>query len=142
MEYKISRERMAHMHGVAEYCYLHASDDFYQLNPNEMYLLGLLHDIGYIDGKSHHESYGGELLRIYGFDDWREVVNHATLLNTDKARNKKLLLLIEADLRMGMSDHEIGYDLRLQDIAARHGINSRAYELCRRNVEFLRSIGR
>lgn len=53
-----------------------------------------------------------------------------------------VLLLIEADLKVDMSDEEVGYDRRLQGIADRHGIDSRAYELCRRNIEFLRSIGR
>lgn len=44
--YKISNERMAHMHGVAEYCYRYASDDFYNLDKGRMYILGLLHDCG------------------------------------------------------------------------------------------------
>ena len=38
------------MHGVAEYMYAHAEDR--GLNKDSMYLLGLLHDIGYVNKKN------------------------------------------------------------------------------------------
>lgn len=143
-EYRITPERAAHMHGVAEYCYRHATDAFYRLDPEEMYLLGYLHDIGYLlsgDGR-RHEVDGAELLKKHGYDDWREVAEHGTLLNESDVNDKKLILLIEADLKVDMSDKECGYDERLKGIVERHGKDSRAYELCRKNAEFLRSIGR
>ena len=56
MEYKISENRMAHMHGVAEFMYEHAP--LFRLNPDVMYILGLLHDIGYVHGKHLHEVHG------------------------------------------------------------------------------------
>lgn len=141
-EFVISSERTAHMHGVAEYMYRHAADDFYDLDPRECYLLGYIHDIGYIDGKSHHEENGGNLLKISGYDNWKQVFHHADLLNMDSIRDKKLILLIEADMKVDMSDKEVGYDRRLESVAERHGRSSRAYKLCRKNVEFLKSIGR
>lgn len=49
----ISREKILHMWGVAEYMYQNASK--YELKPDKMYVLGLLHDIGYIKGKQDHE---------------------------------------------------------------------------------------
>ena len=48
----IPDNRMEHMHGVAEYCYKHATDDFYKLDRTHMYILGLLHDCGYIQKKA------------------------------------------------------------------------------------------
>lgn len=141
-DFRIPEERIAHMHGVAEYCYRHASDSFYKLDPNEMYILGLLHDVGYIGGKSHHEMFGGEMLRDLGYEDWKEVAMHGNLLTTMPFHNKKLLLLIEADMKIDIGGREVGYDRRLKSIAERHGDNSRAYELCRRNIEFLKGVGR
>lgn len=150
--FRISNERIAHMHGVAEYCYRHASDDFYRLDPDEMYVLGLAHDIGYVGDKmrhfkspklfSSHEEFGAMLLRKLGYSDYREVAMHGDLLNDNYLLDRKLLLLIEADLKIGMSEEEIGYDARLEDIRRRHGKDSRAYSLCKSNVEFLKRLGR
>lgn len=141
-EYIIPPERMAHMYGVAEYCYRHASDPFYGLDPREMYVLGLLHDIGYLDGKSHHEASGGILMQRLGYKDYMEVSMHGDLLSVNYMADKKLILLIEADLKVDMSSEEVGYEKRLEGIEKRHGRDSRAYLLCKRNINFLRSMGR
>ncbi|MBR0384343.1 MAG: HD domain-containing protein [Eubacteriaceae bacterium] len=60
-EFRISEERIRHMHGVAEFMYKRAKD--YKLDAEEMYLLGLLHDIGYIQGfeEGHGELLGNKL---------------------------------------------------------------------------------
>lgn len=141
-EYRISIERTLHMHGVAEYCYRHASDRFYQLDPEEMYTLGLLHDIGYINGKSHHEAFGGAMLRKYGYTDWYEVARHGDLLTAESMNDKKLILLVEADMKIDISGEEVGYNEQLRNIAEHHGEDSRAYKLCRKNIDFLKSVGR
>ena len=58
---QISQERIAHMHGVAEWMYTHA-EEYGCENKDEMYLLGLIHDIGYLYGsKEDHEQKGAEL---------------------------------------------------------------------------------
>lgn len=142
MDKLITDERMAHMHGVAEYCFCHAADPFYDLDPHRMYVLGLLHDIGYVDGAKHHEQFGGNLLKALGYADWKMVYDHAKLLTMDDMHNKCIILLIEADLKVDMSGNISGYDAKLSDIAAKHGTDSRAYALCKKNIEFLESIGR
>lgn len=52
----ITEGRIHHMHGVAEFMYNHAQE--HKLMPDQMYFLGLIHDIGYINGKSGHEASG------------------------------------------------------------------------------------
>ena len=60
MAKRIDDNRIKHMHGVAEYMYNNAEK--YGLNKEQMYVLGLLHDIGYVKEKAGHEQYGGDLL--------------------------------------------------------------------------------
>lgn len=137
-EYKITRERIAHMHGVAEYMYRHAPK--YNLNPDDMYLLGLLHDIGYLYGKDGHEQRGAELLydNYYSLKYVMVVEMHGTILSEIEHPSNELLLLVEADMHVDMSGENVGYEKRLEGVAARHGIDSQAYLICKENVHFLR----
>lgn len=140
---RISDERIAHMHGVAEYMYRHASDDFYRLDKDQAYMVGLLHDIGYIEGKSHHESFGGILLMKMGFKDCQIIAEHGKQLDQDSINNKKLLLLVEADMHVSSaSKKEITYEEKLKELAAEHGKDSKAYALCEKNIRFLQALGR
>jgi putative nucleotidyltransferase with HDIG domain len=56
----INKHKIAHMIGVAEYMRNNAPK--YNLHPEAMYTLGLLHDIGYLYGRHQHESLGAEML--------------------------------------------------------------------------------
>lgn len=62
----INRYKMAHCVGVAEY--MRDNADKYSLNKDEMYVLGLLHDIGYLNGRKNHEENGYELLECMGLN--------------------------------------------------------------------------
>lgn len=55
---------MAHNIGVAEY--MRENAEKYGLPADEMYVMGLLHDIGYIKQHKGHEEYGAELLETMG----------------------------------------------------------------------------
>ena len=92
--------------------------------------------------KSHHEYFGGNLLKELGYKDWKEIYDHGKLLSTEDLNNKKLILLVEADMKVDIGGEEAGYDTRLEGVARRHGKDSRAYEICSRNVDFLRKLGR
>ncbi len=64
IEKPIDTNQEAHMIGVAENMYHHANK--YGLDPEEMYLIGLLHDIGYISrSKEGHEQYGATLIKMF-----------------------------------------------------------------------------
>lgn len=130
---QISDERIAHSHGVAEYMYAHAEE--YGLNPKKMYLLGLVHDIGYISGKQNHEERGADLLLSAGLSPnlVSAVCHHEERLSEIKPYpSKELLLLAEADM------HVMTYEQRLEDIAKRQGWNSKAFRTCEENVRYLR----
>ena len=63
METKILKSRILHMHGVAELMYQYY-DKFgcKDLSKDEIYFLGLNHDIGYLYDKNNHETRGSEIL--------------------------------------------------------------------------------
>jgi len=63
---KINRHKMKHMSSVAGYMYYRAKD--YGVEPEMAYMLGLMHDIGYLCGRRGHEQKGAELLDMFGSD--------------------------------------------------------------------------
>ena len=67
MKRPIDGNRLLHILGVAEYMYTKATD--YNLDPDEMYLIGILHDIGFINDYStdaNYQDYGDEILKKIG----------------------------------------------------------------------------
>ena len=142
---KIPDNRIAHMHGVAEYMYAHA--DKYNLIPEEMYFLGLNHDIGYINGKEGHEDFGGELLHTLGISkELSDIISwHGTTPNEYKELHvcfddeipDALILLWEADMHIDLSGKDVGYKARLEDIGNRHGFDSKPYQTCKATIEWL-----
>lgn len=108
------------MHGVAEYMYKHAED--YGLDPEEMYLLGLLHDIGYLEGKIKHAQHGADILQKIKFPHKYQIAveRHGDILKEKDHPSLELMLLIEADMHViPGSSKEVTYRDRLEEIAER-----------------------
>lgn len=143
MEYKISENRMAHMHGVAEFMYEHAP--LFRLNPDVMYILGLLHDIGYVHGKHLHEVHGSEMMENLAFPYADIIKFHGTTPSAymqmlDCRENeipKELILLWMADMSVDLTGKNVGYNARLDDIGTRLGFDSLAYMHCKETISFL-----
>ena len=143
---RITDERMAHMHGVAEYMYAHALE--HQLEPEKMYVLGLLHDIGYLGGKDGHESRGANILKNLGFEMgyfiailWHGSTPSDFLALTGGEKKlkipKELILLWRADMSVDSKGNEVGFQKRLEDIGNRLGFESREYKNCSEVIEWL-----
>lgn len=139
----ISKDRIAHMHGVAEYMYAHAAD--YKLDPEEMYILGLLHDIGYIQGfKEGHEQYGAEMLfqklPLRGLSMKCCIERHSQIpqsFSWNSELCRKQYLLLEADMKIDGKGRYAGYNGRLKDIAERYGSESEVYKKCAKLIDWL-----
>ncbi len=139
---RIEDSRVAHMHGVAEYMSDHAVN--YGLDPDYMYLLGFVHDIGYIYGKNNHEALGGmlaglgttigECIYAHGMTPWDYADVHG--IATTEIPNE-LILLWEADMMVDQTGEVVGFDKRLEDIAKRLGTESEAFEKCAETVRWL-----
>ncbi len=140
---RISDERIAHMHGVAEWMYEHA-EEYGCENKEEMYLLGLVHDIGYLYGKNGHEQNGPELL---GLDTYYGRFVFAHGLTPQEYMNchgclapdipNEMILLWTADMTVDMSGNPVGFKARLDNIGRRYGIDSEPYRTCQETMLWL-----
>lgn len=139
----INKYKMAHMIGVAEYMRERAEDynngfcngsEPIRIDPNEAYVVGLLHDIGYIEGRSDHEAIGADLLTGMGLrGDLLDAIRYhgtnpyeieASLGRTNEDGTDVIppimVLLYEADMSIDIQGYRVGFDKRLKDIAARN----------------------
>ena len=75
-------------------------------NQDEMYVLGLLHDIGKAYGFKDHELTGFELMNKMGFKYSREIMYHGRLQN--EYNSSALNILNAADLSVDSTGQIIG----------------------------------
>ena len=143
----INKCKMAHMIGVAEYMRNNAKK--YGLHPEQMYVLGLMHDIGYLYGRKGHEETGTELLQDMGLNDdiLFAIEQHGKAISDIESEYsinlysdcKKLFLLLEADMSIDFMGHYVGFDGRLRDIEERYGREHPAYETASNNILYIKS---
>lgn len=138
----IKQEKISHCVGVAEYMRERAEE--YGLDGNVAYTVGLLHDIGYLEGRLGHEQIGSEILSYMQFPQWITdiIACHGSELATvDKEKmSPMLVLLVEADLSIDMYGHRVGFDKRLEDIGKRYGTeNNPKFDEVKSNVEFIKA---
>lgn len=140
--------RTKHMAGVAEYMYEHAGD--YNLDKEEMFVLGLLHDVGYIRASGDkHEEVGAAILEekigvtnphiLWCIKNHNDEVKH---FSWSIDRHRKAFLLIKADMSVNAKGELVGYDKRLEDIGSRYGKDSETYRKCKDIIRWLKSIER
>lgn len=139
----INKYKMAHMIGVAEYMRERAVD--YGLDPNMAYTVGLLHDIGYLEGRKDHENAGAEILLSLGIEEESEVFNavcyHGSnpyALSSSITNSSLLVLVYEADLSVDVKGYRVGFENRLKDIGKRYGFDSIAYSTAKSSIEFVK----
>ena len=140
----INKNRELHMFGVANYMYQNAEK--HNLDKNEMYLLGLMHDIGYLIDEKNHEEIGGEFLKSQNYKYADFIKNHAILPSiymklkdcTESEISKELILLWTADMSIDLNGKNIGFDERLKDIGLRHGKDSTAYKNSEKMIDWLK----
>ncbi len=96
----------------------------YPVDPNEMFVLGFLHDIGYefSEVQKEHSHKGGEVLRKQGYKYWKEIYFHG--VPQDEYDSPELRLLNYVDMTIGPHGEEMTIKQRIDDIAARYGNNS------------------
>ncbi len=142
----LSEERVKHSFGVAKYMSEHAKE--YGVAPDEAFVVGLLHDIGYIyvENEANHEENGADLLQSLGFIYSDEIRAHGTLPSKvfDKIGldvSPMLELLYNADLSVdvakGYAGKEVGFDKRIENFGKRRGFDHPNYEECRKIKEEL-----
>ena len=77
---KLELEKLHHCYAVASEMKRLAEEqpDKYPVNPNDAYVLAMLHDIGYqfTDSKAEHAHIGAEVLKQQGYKYWEDVYHH------------------------------------------------------------------
>jgi putative nucleotidyltransferase with HDIG domain len=118
---KLENKVILHSKGVAEVMYKLANE-----NKEEMYLLGLLHDIGKLRGFEDHEKNGAILLTHIGIKYPNEIYYHGKI--QDEYSSPELDLLNAADLSVDSEGNIVGYQKRIEDIGNRYGFESTEYK--------------
>ncbi len=121
----ISEDRKKHIWGVAKFLKRYAQEEnMSQDDIHSLYLLGLLHDIGYefLDEKDYitHNVVGGGFLKSQGFKYWKEVYYHGVA--GCEYQSKFLDLLNWADMRIDSAGKEVSLDGRLEELSKRYNV--------------------
>lgn len=121
----ISSDRKKHIFAVAELLKNYALTNGYNsFQAEELYTLGLLHDIGYEFAKEedyiNHNKIGGEILKKQGYKFWREVYYHGEV--DIKYKSEYLDLLNWADMHIDSSGNYVSFDERLEEISKRYNV--------------------
>ena len=92
----------------------------------ELFVLGLNHDIGYEYGdNSNHAHIGGEILKRNNYKYWREVYYHGVV--QEEYSSLYLKILNTADMQVDKYGNVVGFEERLKDIKSRYGEESKTY---------------
>ncbi len=140
----ITENRWKHMLGVAR----KAKEFALKMQPDnekyaeDMFLLGLLHDLGYEFSETGrgHSGIGGEILKRSGYKYWNEVANHGYSKNADTT--DELFILNCADMSVAVGGANCTMAQRLEDIGTRYGIDSSEYRKAVLEIEKLQSDAR
>ena len=98
--------------------------DTYSCSPDDAFILGMLHDIGYEFCKKQreHAQKGGEVLKAQGYKYWKEVYYHG--IPQTEYFSPELNLLNYVDLITGPSGQYMDVQKRIEDISNRYGKGS------------------
>lgn len=131
------------MHGVAEYMYKHAKE--YGLSPWRMYLLGYLHEIGEVAHDTHPTRTGAQILMEEDSSLCLIIYWHKSPPSEYKAIHgctneeipKELVLLWEADNRVGKTGKEIGFTRKMREVEETYGKTSHEAVVCREIIQWM-----
>lgn len=119
----ITLDRLKHSLGVANKMRELAKDKA-EVNSDDAFILGLLHDIGYqfTENTGEHAKVGGEVLKNQGYKYWKEVYYHG--IPQKDFDSSMLQLLNYADMTIGPTGNELTIEERILDISNRYGKGS------------------
>ncbi len=104
---------------------------------NDLFTLGIVHDIGYQFGPGDmHQKNGGLVLKENGYRYWQEVYYHGIIQN--EYTSIYLDILNQADMQIDKMGNDVGYTGRLEDIKSRYGDDSKVYTSCVNLVNFIK----
>lgn len=104
---------------------------------NELFILGLNHDIGYHFTSDHHihNKVGGEILKQSNYKYWQEVYYHGDIQSEYQSLYLDILNL--SDMQIDKYGNDIGFTGRLIDIKNRYTEESNVYQKCKKLIKNL-----
>lgn len=130
----IDSDRLNHIIGVARL--MKDKAEKVGLDKEEMFTLGMLHDIGYEFGKNNdHNFVGFKILDKQNYKYAKEVLYHGC--PNCEYQSLALDLLNFADMHIDKTGIYVSFDERLKDIKSRRGENSMAYINSKKIIEEL-----
>lgn len=137
-----SNDRIQHCLVVAKQMYNKAlKESGNEQYANEMFHLGLIHDIGYqfTENVTEHAFIGGIALKNENYKYWEEVYEHGepNVINP----SKELLLLDWADMHTDAKGNIVSFNERINDIGTRYGFTSTQYKAAKEMIKFLEENG-
>lgn len=121
----ISENRTKHIIAVANL--MREKAKLLNLNEDDMFLLGYLHDVGYFkDETLNHGQVGEIILTRNGYKYAKEILYHGNP-NADYS-SVELDLLNYCDMHIDGTGRLVSFEERLLDIKTRHGEDSLAYQ--------------
>ena len=105
---------------------------------DELFVLGLNHDIGYHFTKDHtiHNRIGGEILKQSNYKYWEEVYYHGDI--EPEYQSLYLDILNLADMQIDKYGNDVGFEQRLIDVKSRYTEESIVYKKCSHMVKILK----
>ena len=134
----MDNDRLKHNYAVAnKMVELGKEKSLSEIELQELFLLGYLHDIGYEFGTNeNHNSIGGNLLKESNYKYWQEVYYHG--IPNSEYKSLYLNILNTADMMIDKYGNDVGFDKRLEDIKSRYGKDSVQYLNCFKIVNELK----
>lgn len=139
----ISDSRIKHILKVAIKMkkYVAENPGKYSCTPDEAFLIGYLHDIGYeyTDIQTEHCYKGGEVLRDQGYKYWQEIYYHG--VPQEVYISPELTLLNYVDMTTSPNGEDITLQQRIDDIAVRYGKDSVQVKDAKKVIELIHKAG-
>ena len=134
----MDNDRLKHNYAVAnKMIELGKEKSLSEIELQELFLLGYLHDIGYEFGTNeNHNLIGGNLLKESNYKYWQEVYYHG--IPNSEYKSLYLDILNTADMMIDKYGNDVGFDKRLEDIKSRYGEDSIQYANCFKIVNELK----
>lgn len=123
MDSVLTKERIKHCAGVASFIYDYGNKHgFSKMEIEELYVVGLLHDIGYLNNKAgiQHGKAGADLCRDLGLkEQYCELIENHGVFSENASATQKLFWL--ADMCIDRDGKFEGYEKRYRSICKRFG---------------------
>lgn len=130
----IDNERLKHIFEVAKL--MKEQAEIVGLDNEEMFTLGMLHDIGYEFGENNdHNFVGFQILDKQDYKYAKEVLYHGK--PNSEYKSLALDLLNFADMHIDKKGNYVSFENRLEDIKNRRGEQSMAYINSKKVIEEL-----